>query len=95
MDPCLRRADNSYSSPAKELAVQNARVEAAWNSGCRRFDHAIKGFGGCPMATDQLTGNMPTENVLEFLKEKNIETGIEMKFFNEAMMEAGRVFPVE
>jgi hydroxymethylglutaryl-CoA lyase len=71
------------------------KVEAAWNSGCRRFDHAIKGFGGCPMAADKLTGNMPTENVLFFLKEKNIESGIEMNAFNSAMMEAGRIFPVE
>jgi hydroxymethylglutaryl-CoA lyase len=71
------------------------KMEAAWNSGCRRFDHAIKGFGGCPMASDQLTGNMPTENVLEFLKEKNIATGIDMKEFNLAMAEAGSVFPLE
>ena len=71
------------------------KVEAAWNSGCRRFDHAIKGFGGCPMATDKLTGNMPTEKVLEFFADKNIETGIDMKQFNLAMEEAGRVFPIE
>jgi len=71
------------------------KVEAAWNSGCRRFDHAIKGFGGCPMATDKLTGNMPTENVLEFLREKNIETGIDGSAFNAAMIEAGGVFPIE
>jgi hydroxymethylglutaryl-CoA lyase len=71
------------------------KMEAAWNSGCRRFDSAIKGFGGCPMATDKLTGNMPTEKVLEFLAEKKVETGIEMKQFNLAMSEAGSVFPLE
>ena len=42
------------------------KVDAAYNSGCRRFDGAIQGFGGCPMATDSLTGNMPTEKVLVF-----------------------------
>jgi hydroxymethylglutaryl-CoA lyase len=71
------------------------KVEAAWNSGCRRFDHAVKGFGGCPMAADQLTGNMPTENVLSFFREKNIETGIDEKAFSSAMEEAGRIFPIE
>lgn len=71
------------------------KVDAAWNSGCRRFDHAVKGFGGCPMATDKLTGNMPTEKVLEFLAEKKIESGIDMNQFNLAMSEAGSVFPLE
>ncbi|CAN5889721.1 hydroxymethylglutaryl-CoA lyase [soil metagenome] len=71
------------------------KVEAAWNSGCRRFDHAIKGLGGCPMAEDKLTGNMPTEKVLEFLAGKNLESGINMEYFNEAMVMAGAVFPVE
>ncbi|HET6990786.1 MAG TPA: hydroxymethylglutaryl-CoA lyase [Bacteroidia bacterium] len=71
------------------------KVSAAWNAGCRRFDHAIKGFGGCPMAADKLTGNMPTEKVLEFLAEKKVNAGIDMKQFGIAMEEAGRVFPVE
>ncbi len=71
------------------------KVEAAWNSGCRRFDHAVKGFGGCPMAADKLTGNMPTEKVLEFLVEKKVETGINMEAFSQAMILSGSVFPVE
>lgn len=69
------------------------KMEAAWNAGCRRFDSAIKGFGGCPMAADELTGNMPTENVLSFLQEKNASTGIDMKQFNATMNEAMSVFP--
>ena len=71
------------------------KVEAAWNSGCRRFDHAIRGLGGCPMAEDKLTGNMPTEKVLEFLVERNVDPGINIKHFNEALIMAGEVFPVE
>jgi hydroxymethylglutaryl-CoA lyase len=71
------------------------KVDAAWNAGCRRFDHAIKGFGGCPMAEDKLTGNMPTEKVLEFLLERQVETGINMEMFNAAMVEAGNVFSLE
>ena len=42
------------------------KVDAAYNAGCRRFDGAIQGFGGCPMAKDTLTGNMPTEKLLSF-----------------------------
>ncbi|MGJ8592395.1 MAG: hydroxymethylglutaryl-CoA lyase [Aquaticitalea sp.] len=43
------------------------KVDAAYLAGCRRFDGAIQGFGGCPMAKDELTGNMPTENLLSYL----------------------------
>lgn len=71
------------------------KVEAAWNSGCRRFDSAVKGLGGCPMATDKLTGNMPTEKVLQFLNENNIKTGIDSIQFAESMLMAGNTFPVE
>lgn len=71
------------------------KVDAAWNSGCRRFDSAVKGLGGCPMATDKLTGNMPTEKVLQFLNENNIQSGIDAVQFAESMFMAGNTFPVE
>ncbi len=48
------------------------KIEAAYDSGCRRFDGAILGYGGCPMAQDELVGNMPTENLLSFLNEKGL-----------------------
>jgi len=67
------------------------KVEAAWNAGCRRFDGAIKGFGGCPMAKDDLVGNMPTENLVKFANERNIDTGINRKKFAEAMQMAVRI----
>ena len=69
-------------------------VEAAYNAGCRRFDSAIKGFGGCPMAKDDLTGNMPTELMLEWFSENNIETSINKNLFNEAYNKAINVFPI-
>lgn len=47
------------------------KIEAAYNSGCQRFDGAIKGFGGCPMAKDDLVGNMATETILSFLDSRN------------------------
>jgi len=52
------------------------KVEAAYSAGCRRFDGAIKGFGGCPMAKDDLVGNMPTEKLIEFANNNGIETSV-------------------
>jgi hydroxymethylglutaryl-CoA lyase len=46
------------------------KIEAAWSAGCRRFDSAMRGYGGCPMAKDDLTGNMPTENLVSFVMER-------------------------
>jgi hydroxymethylglutaryl-CoA lyase len=69
------------------------KMQAAWDSGCRRFDSAIKGFGGCPMAADTLTGNMPTENVISFLDDVGVKTGINKKAFEEAMIAAMGTFP--
>ncbi|MDG1333507.1 MAG: hydroxymethylglutaryl-CoA lyase [Crocinitomicaceae bacterium] len=74
---------------------ENAKflVDAAFNAGCRRFDGAIKGFGGCPMAADDLTGNMPTERMLEWFIENEIETGVDTDTFNTAVNKALTVFP--
>jgi hydroxymethylglutaryl-CoA lyase len=69
------------------------KVHAAYTSGCRRFDSAIKGYGGCPMATDKLTGNMPTENLLSYFKKNGIQTGINESAFTEAMQIATKIFP--
>ena len=64
------------------------KVEAAYNTGCRRFDGAIKGYGGCPMAKDDLVGNMPTEKLLSFTQEKKIETAINTLAFESAYNKA-------
>ena len=69
------------------------KVAAAYESGCTRFDSAIKGYGGCPMAADDLTGNMPTENLLLFLKDHKIENTIDYAMFDHSMKEAANVFP--
>ena len=53
------------------------KVAAAYAAGCRRFDGAIGGFGGCPMAADELTGNMATENLLTFLADQPVATGLD------------------
>jgi hydroxymethylglutaryl-CoA lyase len=69
------------------------KLEAAYNAGCRRFDGAIKGFGGCPMAKDDLVGNMVTEDMVAYFKNKNIEVSINQTAFNEAQNLAMKVFP--
>ncbi len=68
------------------------RVEAAYENGCTRFDGAINGFGGCPMADDDLVGNMPTEFLLQYMNEKNIDTGLNMQAFEKSMFMASSVF---
>lgn len=74
---------------------ENAKslVEAAFRGGCRMFDGAIKGFGGCPMAKDDLTGNMPTEQMLDWFSENQIATGVDQLLFEKSLSKALTVFP--
>jgi hydroxymethylglutaryl-CoA lyase len=67
-------------------------VAAAYNAGCRRFDGAIKGYGGCPMAKDDLTGNMPTEIMLDWFEKQNIVLPIDKNAFINAMNESNSIF---
>lgn len=69
-----------------------AKVQAAWDGGCRRFDTAMKGFGGCPMAEDELVGNLAAENFNLFLNEKNVKTAVNEQAFQRALLEANTVF---
>ena len=69
------------------------KIQAAWESGCTRFDGAIKGFGGCPMAKDDLTGNMPMENMVYYFRDNKLETGVDEKEFGKAYEMAMEVFP--
>lgn len=68
------------------------KIEAAYDSGCRRFDGAIAGYGGCPMAADDLTGNMPTEKMIGYFNEELGKDVVDMKELSQAIREAGRVF---
>jgi hydroxymethylglutaryl-CoA lyase len=70
------------------------KIEAAYESGCRRFDSALKGFGGCPMATDDLTGNMATEDLIAFLESRNEALNLNMGKWQEALMFSQKVFPL-
>jgi hydroxymethylglutaryl-CoA lyase len=68
------------------------KVEAAWRNGCRRFDGAINGFGGCPMAEDELVGNMPTENLIQFFEANGVKHGLDMNHFGKSMKKANSIF---
>lgn len=67
-------------------------IEAAFNAGCRRFDGALKGFGGCPFAKDELTGNIPTEELIVWLESKGCETGIDKAELANSLILANKVF---
>lgn len=68
------------------------KIDAAYKSGCRRFDGAIQGFGGCPMAKDDLTGNMPTEKMLSYFTAKKVASNIAPMSFESAYNEATKIF---
>ena len=68
------------------------KVDAAYKSGCRRFDGAIQGFGGCPMAKDELTGNMPTEKMLSYFTSQKAKTNIRTMSFESAHNTASDLF---
>jgi len=68
------------------------KIDAAYNSGCKRFDGAIKGFGGCPMAKDELTGNMATENMISYFNENSVNLNLDLNHFSNSLNRALKVF---
>lgn len=68
------------------------KIDAAHKAGCRRFDGAIQGFGGCPMAKDELTGNMPTEKMLSYFTANKFATHVNPMSFESAYNEATKIF---
>jgi hydroxymethylglutaryl-CoA lyase len=69
------------------------KVHAAYQSGCTRFDAAMRGFGGCPMAKDDLTGNMATENVVSYFFDEKINLNLDYQEFIQGMSLALETFP--
>jgi hydroxymethylglutaryl-CoA lyase len=69
-----------------------AKVEAAFKAGCRRFDGALKGIGGCPMANDELVGNMDTGKMIEYFTKKDLINGIDEHALSQALSIADQVF---
>lgn len=68
------------------------KLEAAVNAGCRRFDGALKGVGGCPMADDELVGNMNTELMVEYFKNKNLLNGLNQRALAKSLALANEIF---
>lgn len=77
-----------HSTPETRLQ----KIAATYASGCRRFDVAIHGIGGCPMAKDELTGNLSTESLIGFCVENKIETGLNSNELNASLLLANTVF---
>ena len=68
------------------------KIDAAYKAGCRRYDGAIQGFGGCPMATDKLTGNMPTEKLLSYFTAQKESTSTSPMSFESCYNDASNLF---
>ncbi len=87
--PSIEFGMHLHSNPATAIE----KIEAAYLSGCQRFDGALKGFGGCPMAEDELVGNLATETVLTYLDSKDASPKLDRNAFQEAMLLANQIFP--
>ena len=86
--PNIEFGAHLHTTPAK----WHEKVDAAYKAGCHRFDGAIQGFGGCPMAKDELTGNMPSEKMLSYFNSAKADTNIKMTSFESAYNEALKIF---
>ena len=88
------------SLPSTEIGVHlhstsenwNQKLEAAVKAGCKRFDGALKGIGGCPMANDELVGNMNTEWMIDYFEKNNIAAGLNKEALAESLRIAGEIF---
>ena len=67
-------------------------ISASYEGGCMRFDTAMKGFGGCPMAKDDLTGNLPTEELIKWINKKNMKNNLDQNAVSLVMNSVSKVF---
>jgi hydroxymethylglutaryl-CoA lyase len=86
--PAIEFGAHLHTTPDKWFE----KIDAAYHAGCRRFDGAIQGFGGCPMAKDVLTGNMPTEKLLSYFTTQRENTHTSPMSFESAYNEATKLF---
>lgn len=86
--PYVEFGAHLHSNPA--TAVE--KIEAAYQAGCRRFDGAIRGYGGCPFAADALVGNLATETILDYLKQQGEKLPVIVTEFEKAVSLSGRIF---
>ncbi|MGJ8735678.1 hydroxymethylglutaryl-CoA lyase [Zobellia laminariae] len=86
--PDIEFGAHLHTTPTK----WHEKVDAAYKAGCRRFDGAVQGFGGCPMAKDELTGNMPTEKMLSYFTAEKADSGVNWMVFEAAYNKATELF---
>nr|WP_299384418.1 hydroxymethylglutaryl-CoA lyase [Allomuricauda sp.] len=86
--PHIEFGAHLHTTPSK----WHEKVDAAYKAGCRRFDGAVQGFGGCPMAKDELTGNMPTEKMLSYFTTEKADSGVNWMVFEAAYNKATELF---
>lgn len=86
--PDIEFGAHLHSNPATALE----KVKAAHEAGCKRFDGAIKGYGGCPMADDDLVGNIATEKIMSYFGKNGIDLGLNQSEFNKALSLSSSIF---
>lgn len=86
--PDLSIGAHFHSTPA----TWREKIEAAYGNGCLRFDSSMKGIGGCPMAEDELVGNIATENLVHWCVEKQINLELNMEAFADSIGMAAEIF---
>jgi hydroxymethylglutaryl-CoA lyase len=86
--PHIEFGAHLHSTPDKALE----KIQSAFDAGCLRFDGAMRGFGGCPMAKDDLVGNLATETLVGFLHSRSVVTSLNENEFLLALGEADRIF---
>ena len=86
--PDIEFGAHLHTTPTK----WHEKVDAAYKAGCRRFDGAIQGFGGCPMAKDELTGNMPTEKMVSYFGAAKVDSNVNAMPFESSYNEATKIF---
>lgn len=94
LPPLIKRFDRTeigvhlHSTPQ----TREEKINAAYMAGCKRFDSALKGYGGCPMAKDDLTGNIATEDVIRYLEEQGEALQLNTAYLTKAMAFTGQIF---
>jgi hydroxymethylglutaryl-CoA lyase len=86
--PGIETGVHLHASPLN----REMKLEAALRAGCKRFDGALKGIGGCPMADDELVGNMSTEIMVSYFEQKGIATDLDKQALAESLVMAGKIF---
>jgi len=86
--PGIEFGAHLHSSPSAALE----KIDAAFKAGCQRFDGAIRGWGGCPMAEDELVGNLPTETIVSYLESQGVKTNLDSRAFEESLVGADKIF---